>query len=288
MTAFRFLPAGLLLLSVAPAWAQPIYSQDFNNQNDAGLTHYDPLGGVPGGTPTSYTFPQLGPGNFGYRIQVPPSPNPGVFGPARAGAARADLILADFQASADLINWDNTTDQGFGIGARGRQLSIGQFDGYYLGYYTNGSLGSGININRIDDEVGTPITPPGQGTVTLTPGHGYRLVFTGTGPLLAGQVFDLADLSTPLATVSATDSTYTSGFTGLIANANQVSGPTAFADATFDNFAVSVPEPGSLALLAVVAVVGPVVSRWRRGVVAAVEHSLPDRTPFDRLRASAG
>lgn len=264
MTVFRFLPAGLLLLSVAPAWAQPIYSQDFNNQNDAGLTRYDPLGGVPGGTPTSYTFPQLSPGNFGYRIQVPSSPNPGVFGPARAGAARVDSILTDFRVSVDLVDWDNTTDQGFGIGARGREFAIGQFDGYYLGYYTIATSGPVININRIDNELGTPITPPGQGAVSLVPGHGYRLVFTGVGTLLTGQVFDLANLSTPLATVSATDAAYASGFTGLIANANQFSGPTAFADVTFDNFVVAVPEPGSLALLSMVAMVGPIVGRRQR------------------------
>jgi len=66
--------------------------------------------------------------------------------------------------------------------------------------------------------------------------------------LLVASVYDLNALATPLSTVTANDGTYASGHVGLLSHAFNPMGdsPT---DVTFDNF-VSVPEPGTTALLA--------------------------------------
>ncbi|NQU24320.1 MAG: hypothetical protein HQ567_23810, partial [Candidatus Nealsonbacteria bacterium] len=69
----------------------------------------------------------------------------------------------------------------------------------------------------------------------MDPTRDYRLTFTGIGSHLKGEVFDLADLSTPLPgyTVEWDDDTYTEGFSGLVvATADDAASPSA----TFDNF----------------------------------------------------
>ena len=45
---------------------------------------------------------------------------------------------------------------------------------------------------------------------------GYRLVFTGIGTALTGQIFALGDLNDPLATVTLVNATYQSGLAGLL------------------------------------------------------------------------
>src|SRR5262249_23455561 len=79
-------------------------------------------------------------------------------------------------------------------------------------------------------------------------GHTYRIRLQAVGSSLTGQLFDLTDLATPLATVSATDSTYATGGAGVIVAA-PLPGSTSGIDVTFDNLLVqSVPEPRSLPL----------------------------------------
>ena len=80
-----------------------------------------------------------------------------------------------------------------------------------------------------------------------TPARQYRLVVTGYGSYLAARLFDLADLSTPVASVDVIDPTYTAGFVGVF-NYSLVTGTgqtnsTSDADATFDDFFVSDPPP---------------------------------------------
>ena len=85
----------------------------------------------------------------------------------------------------------------------------------------------------------------------LDPSVGFRLIFTGIGSTLTGQVFALNNLNTALATVTLVDSTYGSGFTGVLAT-GFAAGPNTSVDATFDNLQASaVPEPSSLAMMGV-------------------------------------
>lgn len=210
-------------------------SDDFNDGNDTGWTRYDPLAGF--GAPATFSFP----GGNSYRIQAGVSPNPGLLGPGRAGSVRADQTYTDFSASFDLVDWDNAQDQAFGLLARISQPGLGTTDGYAFTYSTDGS----IDISRILDEA-----PSGVATasVTLNPANDYRFVFTGSGSSLSGAVFDLANLSTPLATINGTDATYAGGILGLIVFDNSGTGAP---DATFDNYAAVVPEPSTIALLSI-------------------------------------
>ena len=234
----------LLILLIAEGRAQ---SDDFNDGNDTGWTRYDPLVGA-GGQPATYSFPA-----GGYRIQASASPG-AAFGPARAGSNRLDATYGDFVASVDVVNWDNTLDQVFGISARIRQPALGTTDGYGLIYFNqNGEL----LLDRFDDENDIELAST---VVSLDPGLDYRFVFRGTGADFTGEIFELPNLTVPVATVSAFDATYQTGSSGLLVASD--AGVGTVADATFDNFLVTVPEPS--AGLAVLFGVGLLSVRARR------------------------
>jgi hypothetical protein len=78
-----------------------------------------------------------------------------------------------------------------------------------------------------------------------------RLVFSGQGPLLTLEVYDLANLATPLATISDMDATHASGNVGVLTT-GLVDDRGGFnntpLDATFDNFS-AVPEPATSMLV---------------------------------------
>jgi len=220
---------------------------DFESGNDSSFMHYDPLAQV-GGTPASYTINQAayanyGPSNHVYDIFDPASTVDPAYGPSRAGSLlEGEIYYSQFYAAVDLVTWETSHDEALGLLARITNPGLGTTDGYALTY----SVGSTeIDLTRIDDE--SPTNLALTKLPALTPGHGYRLVFTGNGDLLTGQVFDDADLSAPLATITATDSTYGSGYSGLIVFDNTLSPATNGADATFDNYAdgASLPEPAS-------------------------------------------
>jgi hypothetical protein len=84
--------------------------------------------------------------------------------------------------------------------------------------------------------------------------------------VFTGSLYSLADLGTPLATITGADATYASGITGLVVFDNSgAAEPQRGADTTFDNFvAAVVPEPGSAGVLLVLAAFA---LRRRRAVV---------------------
>jgi hypothetical protein len=251
------------LCELAPAPARAGIFYDFNNGNDNGLTHYDPL--APFGSGSTFTFPVLGPGNDGYRLTSGPSADPAALGPSRVGAVAENTTFTDFRESVDLVGWNNSLEQGFGLVARANNVGLGTSDAYYLHYNTNVGTTSGLDIDRIDNEsvtvsAFTSLNP-------LDPSAGYRLVFTGIGAILTGQIFALGDLNDPLATVTLTDATYQSGFAGVLTT-GLVGGDNTGADTSFDNFsAQAVPEPSSLVLgsLAIGSLVFARAARRRRG-----------------------
>src|SRR6185503_3825494 len=126
-------------------------SDDFNDGNDTGWTRYDPLGGLGAGAQATYTFP-----NRGYRIQATRFPAfPAAVGPARAGSVREDVSYTDFYVAVDVVDWDNSVRQAFGILARVNTPGLGQTTGYAFTY----ERGSGVtetsgdlDISRIDGE----------------------------------------------------------------------------------------------------------------------------------------
>lgn len=233
------LTALCLVVALAPPAAAQVFTDDFNDGNDNGWSRYDPIAGF--GAPNQFSFPA-----GGYRIQAAQSPLPATIGQGRAGSFRQDLSYTNFFARTDVVAWNNTINQGFGLGARISSPGLGSTNGYLLLYFPAATT-PGFSILRITGEV--PASPAlASLAMTLDPSHQYRFEFSGTGSALLGQAFDLTVApGVPLFSLPATDATYGSGFSGLSSVANTATGTS---DATFDNYfsASAVPEPGTLAL----------------------------------------
>ena len=129
-------------------------------------------------------------------------------------------------------------------------MGLGQSTGYVFNYntiQTPGMPGGELQLNRI---IGEQPRTTAVAALSLSPSRTYRMVLTGFGSYLAGRVYDLSDLSTPLASVDVIDSTYPSGFVGLF-NYSRAAGldqtnATSNADSTFDNFSVVASAPTNL------------------------------------------
>jgi len=231
------LAAAIAILILALAQTSRGQSFNFNTGNDTGFTHYSPLGAF--GAGGTFSFP-----GGGYRIQAPSSPSPGAAGPGRAGSFVMGTNYTTFSASVDLVDWDNSLDQAFGLLARTSSIGLGTTNGYAFTYATDGPS---IDISRVTGEQAKNL---GSMAVTLDPAKDYRLVFQGVGDSLTGAVYDLTDLTTPLAVATATDATYTAGVNGVFVFDNS---PTKDqpADATFDNFSATstVPEPAAISAI---------------------------------------
>jgi len=214
----------LLSASAAPA---PTITDNFNDGNDNGWTHFDPLS--PFQDPTDKTIYQVVDGH--YRIATPASADPANFGPARAGSVRNDADLSDFRVSVDLIDWDTSLNQAFGILARVTTPGLQTTNGYALSINAVCALDISVVTAEAPDDI-----DPGVSAILDPSASDYRLVFQGSGPNLTGAIYDLADPTKPLATTHAVDTTYSSGATGVFVfdNSRTASGS---ADVTFDNFA---------------------------------------------------
>lgn len=253
---FNLIPArrsafilSMLLLICAEPFKTHGQSDDFDDGNNAGWTHLD-LSVV--GSPVQFTFPDDGFGGKAYRVQTPAPPVPGA-GPARAFTYRTN-IYTDFYVAADVLGFDNSLNQAFGFLFRATDIGLGQTDGYVFNYdpqQASGGRGQ-LQINLIEDEVPTTLV---AANITFNPARRYRFVLSGAGSILTGRVFDFGDLTRPLVTITADESTYPSGVIGLfnfsrVNAAGYTNSSTGKADTTFDSFIASsvaptnVPPPG--------------------------------------------
>ncbi|MDB6174975.1 MAG: hypothetical protein JWL59_4286 [Chthoniobacteraceae bacterium] len=210
-------------------------SDDFNDKSDEGWTRYDPLAVF--GAPGRFSFPA-----GGYELHSTSSPNPSALGPGRVASVRMDGNYTQFSVSADVVDWDTSLDQAFGLLGRIRQVGLGTSDGYIFLYRP---FKGDFLIERLDNESGNLIA---TGSLKLDSTKDYRFTFAGVGSEFTGTVFDLADTSAPLLTVFASDSAYTTGVTGLLVTSNGAQDLGA-GDATFDNYMASVPEPSVAGLI---------------------------------------
>ena len=214
-------------------------ADDFDDGNDAGWTHYEPLAAF--GSPGTYQVV-----NGQYRLaSLTPSPDPGALGPGRVGSIRNDANYTDFVASVDLIDWDTSLNQAFGLLARVTTPGLGTTNGYALSYATNGDLDITLLTGELTDDLDQGLD------ISLDPAKDYRLVFEGHGPNLTGKLFDLENLATPIAVTHASDRTWASGTTGVFVYDNTRTA-SATADATFDNFSANDAPPAN-----------PTVAYWR-------------------------
>lgn len=229
---------GLALAALASGAQATTY--DFNDGTLSGLATYNPLAAFGNGG----TFTPVG---GALQLTAPASINPALLGPARLGAYPAGLNYTQFQVSVDLVGWDDSLAQAMGVMGRAQELGLGTTDGYSLTYLRwFGAPGSQIVISRITDE---QLTPLAAAAITLDPAKAYRMELVGEGSLLVGRLYDLSDLSQPLATCNTADATYASGTCGLLVMASVQNLATTL-NATFDNLTI-VPEPsvGSLLVL---------------------------------------
>ena len=217
----------LALALVAPANLQA-QRDDFDDGNDVEWLQYDPLSSQVGVPQNTWTFP-----SGKYRLQAAPTPNP-AGGPGRVGSLRQDVSYSNFHLEVDVLDWNPSRTNALGLIARVQpNPAFFALNGYIFGYVTGDNY---LALVRVDSERTRGIAGSLPFPIVLTPGHGYRLTFTGKDTQMTGRLYDLSDLDHPLAEVPATDSTYSSGTAGLIAfSVNGGSfGPV---DVTFDNYA---------------------------------------------------
>ena len=242
-----FLPARRALLAIlgtalwnlgGPATVQA-QLDDFNDGNDDGWTHYDPIAGAGAGPQDLWTFPA-----GGYRLQAAATPN-AAFGPGRVASLRQETNFSGFFLNVDLADWNDTLTQAFGLFARVQPSpSLGTTKGYLFGYVSG--AGHYAQIVRVTNErtFSLPGSPPVP--LVLVPGNRYRMVFIGTGAQLVGRIYQLPDTMTPLVTVTGMDSNYADGTAGMLAFSLNPA-PQAV-DATFDNYSAGDVEPPHLNL----------------------------------------
>ena len=242
---------------------------DFNDGNDDGWDRYDPIAASGLGGIATFSFP----GNDTYRIQTEPSPAPGTVGPGRAGAVRSDMVYSDFHVSVDIVDWDPSFSQVFGIIARLNNVGLGQTDGYAFTYdITTGDLD--MTSFTGEDPEGGDFPYSGIDNVTLVRGNRYRMVCTGAGQELTAAIYALPDLENPIARITGTDGRYSSGTLGLLNY--DVSGSSR-TDVTYDNFAALVnPTPRLSA--GYVADTGELAVFWPTNAIWFILQSSPSLT----------
>jgi hypothetical protein len=215
----------------------------FDNFNDGDDVNPPPawhrIDSIPGGTGT-WSFP----GGNTYRIQSAPSPDPAHLGQGRAASLKPGNYT-NFYAAVDVVGWDDTIHQVFGLSARISTPGLGTSDGYLFVYDRGTSPTDGnMDIVRVDNEQATTLSHVGADSIHLQPGTNYRFAFIGDGNNFTGQVYQLPDMANPVVSISASDGTYVNGSCGLIvANNASETGYNGGADATFDNFLNTSAEP---------------------------------------------
>lgn len=220
-----WLALALALFAPAGLYAQ---KDDFNDGDDVGWFHYDPLGSFLGIPQNTWTFP-----SGKYRLQAAPTPNP-AGGPGRVGSLRQDVSYSNFHLEVDVLDWHPDRTNAFGLMARVQpNPAFLALNGYIFGYVTGDNYLALVRVvaERTQSISGSPLFP-----IVLVPGRGYRLTFTGKGAQLIGRLYDLSDLNHPLAEVPATDDRYAEGTAGLVAFGVNGGGLSPV-DVTFDNYA---------------------------------------------------
>jgi hypothetical protein len=233
-----------LWVCVGLLWSGPGVAQvfdDFDDGNDDGWTRLD-LSVI--GSGAEFTFPDDGAGGLAYRIFAP-TPSVATVGPARAFSYRANEF-SRMEARVDMLNWDPTINQAYGFLIRATDIALGSTKGYVMNY---NSLDGNLQINEVSNEAPTTIA---QTAVPMFPDSGpYRWVFTAYDVVLLGQVFSMSDLQNPLGSVFAQNGTYPSGRAGLFVFDRNGPATYTYADATFDNYSVTVPAAGTLGAVTV-------------------------------------
>jgi hypothetical protein len=232
--SIRFIACAYTLAAVG--LTTPVFAQtdNFDDGNDDGWTHTDPLADeLVGAPPGSYSFPATDPGHA-YRMNRGESPSPEEFGNSRIGSYREDVRYTDFRIAVDVVDYDDSIDQDIGILARIFDVGFGETSGYALTYDTSEDA---IYLSLLDFEAASDI-----GTVSVglaDPAAGFRIELIGRGDEFTAYVYELDNLDEPITELEAFCDTHAEGFGGIfVATARGEDG----ADATFDNYRASDPD----------------------------------------------
>lgn len=235
------LPLALCLggfVNPTPVRAQ---ADDFDDGDDAGWEKYDRTGTA------VFSFP-----NGGYRMWSL-SPGSGETGKALVVATRTNLY-SDFYVSVDLVDWDDNTitnaRSAIGLVARAGDVGPGTTKALTL-YWTPAISGGGnraFSIYYLWNDV--PIAPVAATVLTLEKTNSYRMVFSCVSNLVEGMVYNLKDLTRPIAYCSAyLDSIYLnlpdlpeSGRCGLLLYSRN----NTTVSVTYDNYFAAVSKPAAV------------------------------------------
>jgi hypothetical protein len=239
----RFLFACLVLVGfISTANADTF--DDFNDGNDEGWLHYDPI-------PGKYSFP-IKSGSVSYKME---SVWGSIFSPGHIGSINMqEPAHTKFHVEADLLNWTYNWGEDIGLLAR-MQEPIPSFflpEGYAL-LLRNDKNGKSksrkLMIVKSQGGISFPIfLTKEQGRLMLPapdPSGDYRLKFWSSDGYLWGQIIDkstgkaimMSDGKTYTDRIyAAEDGDYTSGRSGLIAYVHIVGYKAEGVSPTFDNF----------------------------------------------------
>lgn len=252
----------LLSSILAAAWclqAQVIIDNfDDGNINEWQVRNVvQPLGGF-----VSNQFPPNGTG-LALRLQrgsadMAPLGQAQDYGTGRAWLFRTN-IYTDFYVALDLVDWNNSTNQAMVLLARasgyddslgaGFPPGLGTVSGYVCNY-DNAQAGDGLTsrrggqfqINLVQNEGTLTLC---AADITLKAGHRYRLVFRGVGANFSGHVYDYLDLTRPLVSIYAEDSTYSSGACGIVTYHRNGKVHPNLSDMTVDNYYSAPTDPNA-------------------------------------------
>jgi len=133
-------------------------------------------------------------------------------GKRRVASVRNDAIYTNFYLAVDVVAWNDTLRQSFGVAEP--PLAISPWATPWVTPSLTQAISHNIQINRITNEVAAAISP--ALTVALDTNKMYRMVFSGVGPSLTGRIYELPDIVTPIISLTATnDSIFSSGVAGF-------------------------------------------------------------------------
>lgn len=220
---FLLLAAPLLIVLAAGQ------SDNFDDGDTNGWTELDSIRSAGGGQVATFSVT-----NGAYRLQAAPSPSPSMLGPGRAAALRQDVTYNDsFFLSVDIIGYDATEVQGFGLLAMvQRNPGPGSVGAYS---FTFNPVTQDVQLARVVNEVVENEPFLALRNLTGVASSQLRITFLGQNGRMRGVLYNLSDLSAPIAIAEAFDRTYIAGTAGLVIS-NFAPDRSGAADATFDNY----------------------------------------------------
>lgn len=190
-SVFKFFPLLILLGCLALTPGLEAQVDDFDDGNDDGWERYDRSGGM-----AVFSFP-----NGAYRMWSP-SPDSGESGKALVFSTRTNLYT-DFYASVDILDWDDNTltnaRSAFGLAGRAVDVGRGTTRALIL-YFTPAISGGGnrvFSIYYMWNDI--PLGAIAATFLTLEKTNSYRMVFSCSNNIIEGKMYNLKDLTRPIA-----------------------------------------------------------------------------------------